>query len=455
MRHSINTELFVIPDGKRYLIYSPLQRLVFETNRDTLSLLSAIKEGVDIREDARTKKTMEFLIRHKIVDGPEEKILPPKKIEKFEPTSVTIFPTSDCNLRCVYCYASAGERPREMKWDVAKAAIDFIAENAVNLGKKEIQVGFHGGGEPAVAWGIVAKSVEYAKKKAAESGLKARTQLATNGVLSDEKIEWIIKNMDRINVSFDGPRDIHDSQRVTPNGKGSFDAVMRTIKRLEETNFPYGIRVTITQASVGRMAEMVDFFHENINIKSLHFEQLSECGRCEKTKWSAPDPDVFVENFINAVVRAEKYGIEIYNSGGRIETVTDSFCGASRDSFCPTPEGFVTSCYEVSSPKDPRSETFFYGRYNEKTKKFYFDIERLQKLQERRVQNMEKCQGCFIKWHCCGDCPAKVLASSGSLFEPVEARCRVNREITKYYIKKLLHDGKLIKRRLKAEVIEC
>ncbi len=451
----INTELFVIPDGERYLIYSPLQRFVFEANEGTLSLLAAIKRGEEIREDAGTKKTMEFLIKNKIVDGPEEKTLPPKKIERFEPTYVTIFPTSDCNLRCVYCYAGAGENPKKIKWEVAKAAIDIVFENAEKLGKKEIRISFHGGGEPAVACDIVTKSVEYAQKIAKERNLKLNTHLATNAVLSDSQMSWIINNISRVNISLDGPKDIHDTQRMTPEGKGSFDIVMKNIRKFEKANYPYGVRTTITDNSVRRMAEMVDFFHENTNLKSLHFEQLFECGRCMKTKWSAPDPNVFVKNFIKAVERAEKYGIEIYNSGSRIETITDSFCGASRDSFCPTPDGFVTSCFEVSSPSDPRSATFFYGKYNEKTKKFDFDIKKLQKLQERRVQNIKKCQGCFLKWHCCGDCPAKVLSSTGDMFEPDETRCKVNREITKYYIKKLLKDGKVIKRRLKAEVLEC
>ncbi len=36
--------------------------------------------------------------------------------------------TSDCNLRCRYCYARGGESSASMNWITARRAIDVMAE---------------------------------------------------------------------------------------------------------------------------------------------------------------------------------------------------------------------------------------------------------------------------------------------------------------------------------------
>ena len=53
----------------------------------------------------------------------------------LRPTAVTLFLTSACNLRCVYCYASGGEQPRYLDEQVALDAIDFVVDNAVADGR--------------------------------------------------------------------------------------------------------------------------------------------------------------------------------------------------------------------------------------------------------------------------------------------------------------------------------
>ena len=115
---------------------------------------------------------VEFLRRLEIVDGGEES----RPITTFsgdpKPTAVTLFLTTACNLRCTYCYASAGDTPtRVMPMEVAQRGIDFVIANALELGRPAIEIAYHGGGEPSVNWKTLTGSYDYAREQAGAVGL--------------------------------------------------------------------------------------------------------------------------------------------------------------------------------------------------------------------------------------------------------------------------------------------
>jgi uncharacterized protein len=318
-----------------------------------------------------------------------------------------------------------------MEPEVAKAAIDFVVANAVAKKQKVFQVLFHGGGEPAAAWGVFTGSVLYARKRARRSGLKARIHTASNAVLNDMQIEWIARNLDGINISFDGPKDIQDAQRPFRNGAGSYEKVVSCIGKFEKLKFKYGLRVTVTDKSVHRLPEIVDTIHANFSIKRVHVEPLCVCGRCHMTGIGTPAPGLFVREFKKAAATADRLGMELRYSGAGIDSLQSIFCGASGYNFCVTPDGHVTSCYEVSTVEDPRSDVFIYGNYDRKTSRFVFDNDKIAFLRSKTVDRMPCCADCFCKWSCAGDCIAKhVLGRNGST--DGRWRCEINRELSKW-----------------------
>lgn len=117
----------------------------------------------------------------------------------------------------------------------------------------------------------------------------------------------------------------------------------------------------------------------------------------------------FVENFRKAREIAEKAGRKLIYSGARLNVVTNTFCQAAGKSCAITPEGWVTSCYEVLDNNDPLAKIFFYGYYDPVKRSFIIDEERRRNLFNLSVINKESCSKCFCKWHCAGDCPAKSI----------------------------------------------
>ncbi len=437
----VNNDVFAVSSGENFIIWSPLTSTALEVNGGVINLLqSCQKTNVFPEGDIKDELLKAGILSEKIES--RRTLYNPYQDSNFKPTTVTLFTTSDCELRCTYCYAAAGEKKYYMEWEMAKSAIDLLIVNAKEKKQEEVGITFHGGGEPLYgkSFQLIRQIAEYARKVMPKNNLNYYLAAATNGILSKQQLEWVMANFRRLTISIDGPKEIQDKQRPLKNGQGSFNLVMKTIKRMEEANFPYGIRVTVTKDSCPQLMDIVKFLHTNTSLQSFHIEPLFECGRCETSNTLAPEPSEFAAEMIKALAYARENNFEIFYSGGRLDKVTEHFCGATGSSFCVTPQGDVSSCYEVNKDDDPRKDVFFFGRYNPDNGEYEFDEEKLKFLRTRNVNNIEHCQSCFLKFNCAGDCPAKV-ALSGDMFDASKnTRCSINQSIGVDALEHSLHD---------------
>lgn len=436
-------DLFLLPRGSdRYYLYAPLRRRAAVINGSAANVVAKyLAEGAAALEPAGVSLVKSLYEQGFIDDAPPDPPVFPEKYDFF-PHEVTLFPTTRCNLECRYCYADAGKRIVDMPRDIAKAAIDLTAKNAGLLGSEKFAVGFHGGGEPTVAWDFVVHAVEYAHAKAEEMGLDAEIYCASNGLLSKKQREFIVNSFTTLNVSLDGPRDIQDFNRPKQGGGGSYEDIRRSLLYFNEKDFHYGIRTTVTADTVHRMEEIVERFHEEFNLAYLHMEPAWQCGRCFTSGEKAPPDEDFIANFRKAAAKGGELGIDVHYSGARPDVLTSKFCAAPGDGFNVLPEGLVTSCFEVMTADDPRAAIFHYGNYEPGSGSFVFDKQRIAALQNLSVEHLPFCGDCFCKWHCAGDCLAKVFAHSGSAVHQGSIRCKLNRELTLAKLDEMVEDNK-------------
>lgn len=419
-------ELFVIPleDG-HHLVYAPFRRSAFVANNGMLSVLARMQAGEDL--SALDSSIVEFLRRLEILSSEPDPIPNGSHAGDPMPTSCTLFLTTACNLRCTYCYASAGDTPvKYMPLEIAKRGIDFILGNALRRQATEIEVAYHGGGEPAVNWRVLTESFAYAQQRASEHGLVARGTLASNGVLNDRQIDWILQHLDGASISFDGLPEMHDRHRLTVLGQGSSAAVMRTLSRFDAAAFRYGVRITATADQLASLPEAVDFICSRFRPARIQIEPAFQLGR-----WSgAPSAETqeFIDAYRQAQQRAFDYGREIHYSAAHLDQVTPHFCGVTQDLFALSPDGNVSACYEVFSEDNPLADHFFYG--SSAADGFRFQLPVLNNLRRQTVNHRAHCQGCFAKWHCAGDCHHKALRLDGGEFHGTD-RCAITRELTK------------------------
>ncbi len=433
-------ELFALRDGVGPILYAPIGQLMARVNEPAAACALAYASDhaalESMTEDERA--VVNELAAHGFFD---ERPLP-RGEGAFRPVQVTLFPTNRCNLRCSYCYAfggeggASGEPLVEMSPDVARAAIDFVADNARALADEGCEPGcfivsIHGNGEPFCAFGLMREIVRFGREASERVGVPVVFNTATNGVLSDEQLDFLLRNFDSVNISFDGLPAFQDANRPTAGGGGSFASIDRTMRALQDAGVEFGIRTTVTASMVARMSEIVAFVADNYAAtEQIHLEPVWECGRCTTSDDAMPSAQAFTESYLAALDVADARGVKLIYSGARQELVCDAFCKVGGGSFTVTPAGDVTACYEVSYASDPRSQRFFFGRFDEQAGAFVFDRGKLEELGRLNVRNFPYCSDCFCKWHCAGDCAAKVLVGISPEAHAGSVRCEVNRTLT-------------------------
>jgi uncharacterized protein len=317
-----------------------------------------------------------------------------------------------------------------MPWEIVTGAIDAIFDNAAAADCPTVTVNFHGGDAGAV-WPLFVRTRDYLRDRETSRGIHVVTSVGTNGVLHDAQRRWLTENIDSATLSADGPPAIHDSQRILPDGSPSSDFVMKTMQHFDRVKFPYGIRGTITARSVSRMDEIAQYLCANSAAQRIQMEPVFPRGRAAGGNVRAPGAREFVDNFRKARKVAATFGRRLCYSGARLDVLTNVFCKACGDSCVVTPKGDITSCYEVADAADPLAGVFFFGRYDPRTRALAVDDARRKRLFGLSVLDQPLCQDCFCKWHCAGDCPAKVLAAQTMDREDLPDRCLINRELTK------------------------
>jgi uncharacterized protein len=185
----------------------------------------------------------------------------------------------------------------------------------------------------------------------------------------------------------------------------------------------------VTLDQIAQLPASIEFICTNFNVKSIQVEPAYQLGRWTKAP-SAETAD-FITAYREAQRRAQALGREISYSAARLGLLTNHFCGITQDSFALSPDGNVSSCYEVFAEDNPLAKVFFYGEPHKKPGKYKFNLPVLNNLRTLGVQNREFCKGCYAKWTCAGDCYHKALTVSGAEEFQGSDRCHITRELTK------------------------
>ena len=93
-------------------------------------------------------------------------------------------------------------------------------------------LGFYGG-EPLLNYKLIEQSVNYAKEIIRDKEISF--SLTTNATLITPQIaKFLVENEFEILISLDGPKDIHNENRIFINGNGSFNSTIEGIKVILE-----------------------------------------------------------------------------------------------------------------------------------------------------------------------------------------------------------------------------
>lgn len=335
----------------------------------------------------------------------------------------------DCNLACRYCFAEEGEyhgRRALMSFEVGKKALDFLVRNSGS--RVNLEVDFFGG-EPLMNWDVVKELVSYGRSLEEPFHKKFRFTLTTNGVLlNDEVQEFVNREMANVVLSIDGRREINDKMRPFRGGQGSYDRIVPKFKKLaesrEQTN--YYVRGTFTHFNT-------DFSEDVLHLADLGFEQISVEPVVAKPEeeYALREEDLprlFEEydKLAAELIRRTKEGrgfnffhFMIDLSGGPCVAKRLSGCGSGSEYLAVTPWGDFYPCHQFVG-----QEQFLMGNVDEGIVRK--DIQ--GEFKNCNVYTKEKCRSCFARFYCSGGCAANSYNFHGSLQEPYEVGCELQKK---------------------------
>lgn len=175
-----------------------------------------------------------------------------------ESLHLILMPTEACNFRCVYCYEDF--RYKRMDPWVVRGVKSLLTRRAPSLTALTIS---WFGGEPLLARDIVEDVMTHVRDIAKSSPrLRIASDATTNGyfltpALADRLLDL---GVSRYQISFDGPRELHDRKRVLAGGGGTFDRIWGNLLALSglEREFTITIRVHVDRENAQAISQFID-----------------------------------------------------------------------------------------------------------------------------------------------------------------------------------------------------
>ncbi len=337
----------------------------------------------------------------------------------------------DCNLACKYCFASQGDyggvKRELMSFDVAKRAVDFLI--SMSGPRQHCEIDFFGG-EPLLNWDVVKQTVEYIESIQAQHNKIFKLTLTTNGVLlTQDKIDYVNEHNMSLVLSIDGREEVHNRMRPSAGGTDTYKTVAKNLVNAvkQRDGREYYVRGTYTHNNL-------DFVKDVMAMSDLGFEHLSmEPVVGKEGEYVLRDEDLPIlekeyEKLADLYLQRQKDGwgekfnffhfrMDLYRGPCMAKRLRG--CGAGHEYMAVVPNGDIYPCHQLVG-----RDGYVLGNVYEGLKNF--DIPR--EFRNTHVFTKPTCAACWAKFFCSGGCHANNETVGGSIKEPYELGCKLQKK---------------------------
>lgn len=368
--------------------------------------------------------------------------------------------TLRCNQQCRYCHATAKKEDDssaiyDMTEEIALKTAEMIMRSPSPVIKVEFQ-----GGDSSLNMPIVKTIVDRIEAINKERNKDVEFVICTNLLhIETEELDYLRSHKFNLSISLDGPRDIHDANRVDCGDKGTYDKVVRNI-RLAREYVGYervGALMTAAKPSIGRFPDIVDEYLRQ-GFDHIVFRPLNPYGRCV-TNWN--DLGYPIDDFISSYKEGIEHIIELNKQGVRIvEGYTrlllsrmltpystgyvdlQSPAGAGISGAIYDYDGCIYACDEGRMLSEMGDERLRLGSVNDDYQAVFNGDKLRDIVVSSIVETTPMCHDCAFRiW--CGADPARHYATQRD-FVGHKAKsdfCKKHREIFSYLIDLLNRDS--------------
>lgn len=360
--------------------------------------------------------------------------------ERVLSRTVTFQVTDACNLACTYCY-QINKGTRRMSFEVAKKFVDLLFDEEKNNDyinykiSPFIIIDFIGG-EPLLEIELIDKIVDYFIEKAFQLEHPWATRycisLCSNGVLYfDPKVQRFFnkhKNHISLNITIDGNKELHDSCRIFPDGRPSYDLAVAAAKDWMDKGGYMGSKITIAPGNVQflnkALLHMIELGYEEINANCVYEDGWTIEHAKELYNQMKKFSDYLLDNNLEYDIFCSLYE-DIFFSPKNIDD-DQTWCGGTNSLMLSCdPDGWLYPCIRymessLGSQRDPiRIGHIDYGIYKTKEE---LEIQKCMDCVTRRTQTSDKCFYCPIASGC-SDCAAYNYQVNGTVHSKATYIC--------------------------------
>ncbi len=365
------------------------------------------------------------------------------------PTLHIMIITLRCNYTCQYCHASRepmGKHEFDMSIETARKVVDLIFETT----NEAINIEFQGG-EPLANWDVLKFVVEYATEKNKQANKDLAFTLVSNlSLMDEEKMAYLIEHEVYMCTSLDGPRDLHEHNRIC-TADSSYDQTVNWIRKFQVEYLKRGFNpdtfhvdalMTTTRQSLPLWKEIIDEYVD-LGLKSIHFRSLNPFGFVKKTwnkiGYSADEFIDFYKKAFDYIIELNLNGVEMIERAASIhltKILTDrdpnymeqrSPCGAGIGQVAYNYNGQVFTCDEGRMMAHMGDDLFLMGDVQTDSYQQLMESEPVRSLVMASIQDgLPLCSECAYMPYC-GVCPIYNYSTQGDIFGqmPNNDRCKV------------------------------
>ncbi len=269
---------------------------------------------------------------------------------------VTLSLTHNCNLACRYCYAGQKTR-QDMTPETAFKVVDFALAESQN--GRPVHINFFGG-EPMLCLSLMKEVTAYARRSANQLGKAVSFAVTTNGtLLGDAALEFLGENEVDLCISLDGSAEVHNQQRIYADGKGSFDCVVRNLRKALSVLSSVQVNAVYGPNSVTALPETLDqFIALEASVVHLNMDIM--------TQWNAaaidalaPSFEKVADRYISCYEHGENLAVNVID-GKAILFMKGGYkpedcCGMGETEIGIAPSGNIYACERfIGQDNDPR-----------------------------------------------------------------------------------------------------
>lgn len=337
--------------------------------------------------------------------------------------NILIIPTYRCQLRCPYCYEAPlynkGNEWRNKTIDrkTVDAAFEAIPKLQPEREKCETLVLY--GGEPLLKENV--EIVNYIVEQGCGKGYQF--DCITNGVDLNYFINLLGPNKIRfLQITLDGPPQIHDKTRRYSNGKGTFHKIASNIQKALNTGAKISIRTNVTRVdNMEGLSELTEIYKKyrwlgNPNFRAYCRVTYENPCRFHSNRVSSLDLVEWWEKRQDPILQLVKpdFGIGRKILGlleeGKYPLFNTTFCGTTMGMYIMDPYGDIYLCWEAVGTRE--------GKVGRFTPEISIDQEALNRWHNRIVVNIPECRKCECVFLCGGGCPNHAYNTHGDIMKP-------------------------------------